>query len=210
MNFKTFLIGLTVAFGLPWVFAIAIPYVQMTNLEPVYFKESQDGFDGVYEFTRTGRTDGAAIYAGNGCALCHTQLIRTTAAGTDMYRNDWAGVPANAAEGIEDSRRETNPYDYAGEKFAYIGQGRVGQDLSNVAIRASKNAAAKGITSQQWLLDHLYNPRDFDYKSTCPSLAFMFDGSADRPKSEAKALAAYLMSMRKDNVIPTSLNPRKK
>lgn len=210
MNFKTFLIGLTVAFGLPWVFAVAIPYVRMTNLEPASFTEAQDGFDGVYEFARSGRTDGAPIYAANGCALCHTQLIRPTAAGTDMYRDDWAGVPANASEGIEDSRRETNPYDFTDEKFAYIGQGRVGQDLSNVAIRASKHASEKGITAQQWILEHLYNPRDFDYKSTCPSVSFMFDGSADRPKSEAKALAAYLLSMRKDNPIPTSLNPRKK
>ena len=210
MNFKTFLIGLSVAFGLPWVFAIAIPYVQMSNLESPVFEEMADGFDGVYEFTRSGRTDGAPIYAANGCALCHTQLIRPTSAGTDMYRQDWAGVPANAAEGIEDSRRETNPFDFTGEKFAYIGQTRVGQDLSNVAIRASQHGAKKGITGEQWLLNHLYNPRDYDYKSVCPSVSFMFNGSADRPKPEAKALAAYLMSMRKDNVIPASLNPRNK
>lgn len=210
MNFKTFLIGLTAAFGFPWVFAIAIPYIQMANLESPAFTEAQDGFDGVYEFTRTGRTDGAPVYAANGCALCHTQLIRPTYAGTDMYRKDWAGVPANAAEGIEDSRRETNPFDFAGEKFAYIGQGRVGQDLSNVAIRAGRYAAEDNITPEQWLLNHLYNPRDYDYKSVCPSVSFMFDGSADSPKPEAKALAAYLLSMRKDNPIPSSLNPRKK
>ncbi|MGJ8723987.1 MAG: cbb3-type cytochrome c oxidase subunit II [Roseibacillus sp.] len=210
MNFKTFLIGLSAAFGLPWVFAIAIPYVQMANLEAPTFNEAQDGFDGVYEFQRTGRTDGAPIYAANGCALCHTQLIRPSYAGTDMYREDWAGVPSNAAEGIEDSRRETNPFDFAGEKFAYIGQGRVGQDLSNVAIRAQRQGAEQAITPEQWLLNHLYNPRDYDYKSVCPSLSFMFNGSASKPKPEAKALAAYLLSMRKDNTIPTSLNPRKK
>lgn len=209
MNFKTFLIGLTAAFGLPWVFAIAIPYVQMTNLEPPQFNEAQDGFDGVYEFKRAGRIDGAPIYAANGCALCHTQLIRPSYAGTDMYREDWAGVPANASEGIEDSRRETNPFDFEGEKFAYIGQGRVGQDLSNVAIRASRKAAAQGISTEQWFLNHLYDPRDANYLSVCPSMAFMFDGSADKPKPNAKALAAYLMSMRKDNPIPTAINPRK-
>lgn len=208
MNFKTFLIGLTAAFGLPWVLAIAVPYVKMTNMEPPVFTELNDGFDGVYEFTRAGRTDGASIYGANGCALCHTQLIRPSYAGTDMYRMDWAGVPANASEGIEDSRRETNPFDFEGEKFAYIGQGRVGQDLSNVAIRASKQAKEQGISTEQWFLEHLYNPRDYDYKSVCPSVSFMFDGSADKPKSEAKALAAYLMSMRKDNPIPKSLNPR--
>ena len=209
MNFKTFLVGLSVAFGLPWVFAIAIPYVKMANLEAPEFVEDVDEVAGVYDFPRTGRTDGAPIYAANGCALCHTQLIRPTYAGTDMYREDWAGVPANKAEGIEDSRRETNPFDFKGEKFAYIGQTRVGQDLSNVAIRASSYGAEKGISAEKWLLNHLYDPRDYDYKSVCPSLSFMFNGSADKPKPEAKALAAYLLSMRKDNVIPASLNPRK-
>ncbi|GHC58425.1 cbb3-type cytochrome c oxidase subunit II [Roseibacillus persicicus] len=209
MNFKTFLLGLTAAFGLPWVLAVAIPYTQMAHLEPARFVEAADGFDGVYEFTRSGRTDGASIYASNGCALCHTQVIRPSYAGTDMYRKDWAGVPANAAEGIADSRRETNPYDFEGEKFAYVGQTRVGPDLSNVAIRAARRGAEKGIGAEQWFLEHLYNPRDYDYNSVCPSVSFLFDGSAAKPKSDAKALAAYLMSMRKDNVIPSSLNPRK-
>lgn len=208
MNFHTFLIGLIAAFGLPWFFAIAIPYVKMTKMDPVAFTEADDGFDGPYEFVRSGRTDGASIYAANGCALCHTQLIRPTSAGNDMYREGWAGVPGNAGEGIVDSRRETNPFDFTGEKFAYIGQGRVGQDLSNVAIRIEERATADGITPEKWVLAHLYNPRDYDYKSVCSSVAFMFDGSADRPKSDAKALAAYLLSMRKDNPIPKALNPR--
>ncbi|MBK1834900.1 cbb3-type cytochrome c oxidase subunit II [Roseibacillus ishigakijimensis] len=208
MKFKAFLGGLTVAFGLPWVLAVAIPYGKMANLEPVRFDENVDGFEGVYEFKRSGRTDGAGIYAANGCALCHTQLIRPSFAGTDMYREDWAGIPADPSNGIEDSRRETNPYDFAGEKFAYIGQSRVGPDLSNVAIRAAKRGQAEGITAKQWLLEHLYNPRNYDYQSVCPSVSFLFEGSADKPKSDAKALADYLLSMRKDNVIPKSLNPR--
>ena len=208
MNFKTFLIGLTVAFGLPWVVAIAVPYVRMSHLEPIDFDEEVDERTGAYEFARAGRTDGAAIYGANGCALCHTQLIRPTSAGTDMYRENWAGEPANAGEGTKDSRRETNPYDFSGEKFAYIGQGRVGQDLSNVAIRAAKNGAKQGITAEQWLLNHLYDPQETDYKSVCPSMSFMFKGSAKEPKPNAKALASYLMSMRKDNPIPQALNPR--
>lgn len=210
MNFKTFLIGLTAAFGLPWVFAIAIPYVKMANLESASFDEEKDGATGVYEFARAGRTDGASLYGANGCALCHTQLIRPTSAGTDMYRANWAGIPGNPGEGIADSRRETNPYDYEGEKFAYVGQSRVGQDLSNVAIRAAEYGAEKGMTAEEWLLQHLFDPREIDYKSVCPSMSFMFDGSVEQPKPNAKALAAYLLSMRKDNPIPQSLNPRSK
>lgn len=208
MKFSTFIIGLAATFGIPWFFIVATPFAKMSDLEPVEFVEASDGFDGVYEFARSGRTDGAPIYAANGCALCHTQVVRPTYAGTDMYRDNWAGVRGSAADGIADSRRETNPYDFAGEKFAYIGQGRVGQDLSNVAIRAAEYGAKEGLSAEQWLLNHLYDPRDFDYKSVCSSVSFMFDGSATKPKGDAKALAAYLLSMRKDNPVPNSLNPR--
>ncbi len=208
MKFNSFLICLAVAFGLPWVFVVAMPYVKMANLESASFVEEIDGVGGAYEFARAGRTDGASIYGANGCALCHTQLIRPTSAGTDMYREEWAGIVGNARDGIVETRRETNPFDFAGEKYAYVGQSRVGQDLSNVAIRAATRGAKKGVSAETWLLEHLYNPRDYDYKSVCSSMAFMFEGSANKPKSEAKALAAYLLSMRKDNPIPTSLNPR--
>lgn len=208
MNFKTFSLGIAATFGLPWVFAIAIPYAKMANLEPVEFTEAKDGFDGVYEFTRSGRTDGASIYAANGCALCHTQLIRPTYSGTDIYRKDWAGLPADPKNGIADSRRETNPYDFEGEKFAYIGQTRIGPDLSNFAIRADKAAAESEITPKEWVLQHLFDPREIRYNSVCPSSSFLFRGSASKPKSDANALAAYLLSMRKDNVIPASMNPR--
>jgi cbb3-type cytochrome oxidase cytochrome c subunit len=208
MNFQKFLIGLLVAFGLPWVLAIAIPYSRMANLPPVELQEEVDGESGYYEFTRPGRTDGASVYAGNGCTLCHTQLIRPTTAGTELWRDDWAGHPGDPANEIEDSRRETNPYDYAGEDFAYIGQTRIGPDLSNVALRAREEGEKAGMAADQWLLKHLYDPRSIDYLSVCPPSRFMFEGSVEKPKSEAKALAAYLLSMKKDTPIPAALNPR--
>jgi len=208
MNFKTFSLGLAATFGLPWVFAIAIPYAKMANLPVAEFTEAADGFDGVYEFDRSGRTDGASIYAANGCVVCHTQLIRPSYAGSELWRKDWAGVPADLANGIADTRRETNPYDYTGEKFAHVGQSRIGPDLSNVAIRAEAAASKAGVTSKEWMLQHLYDPREIQYNSVCSSVSFMFKGSASKPKSDASALAAYLLGLRKDNPIPTSLNPR--
>ena len=207
MNFKTFSLGLAATFGLPWVFAIAIPYTKMANLPAPEFTEAADGFDGVYEFARSGRTDGASIYAANGCAVCLTQLIRPTYAGSELWRKDWAGVPADPANGVADTRRETNPYDYTGEKIAQIGQSRIGPDLSNVAIRAEASAKEAGMTSKQWMLEHLYDPREIQYNSVCSSVSFMFKGAASKPKSDATALAAYLLGMRKDNAIPMSLNP---
>lgn len=209
MNFKKFLIGLLLAFGLPWSLAVAIPFVQMANLPPVELIEEIDGVSGYYEFTRSGRTDGASIYGANGCNQCHTQVIRPSYAGSEIHRKNWAGLPANPADGIPDTRRETNPFDYVGEDFAYVGQTRFGPDLSNIAIRARQYSAAEGSTPADWLMKHLYNPRDIDYLSFCPPSRFMFEDSVDKPKPEAKALVAYLLSLEKNYAIPASVNPRK-
>ena len=209
MNFKTFIIGLLVAFTVPWVAVIAVPSIKMANLKAIEFDEEIDGRTGVYEFTRSGSTNGAPVYAANGCAACHTQLVRPTSAGSDMYRELWAGVPADLANGIEDSQRETNAYDFAGEKIAQIGEQRVGPDLSNFAIRAEKQAGEQGITPRQFVLNHLFSPQEEEYKSVCSPLPFMFDGASTRPKSNAKSLADYLLSMRKDSPIPSSVNPRR-
>lgn len=208
MNFKKFLIGLLVAFGLPWVFAVAIPYARMAKLPPVEFIEEIDGKTGYYEFARSGRTDGASIYGANGCNQCHTQLIRPSYAGSEIHRDNWAGLPAVPADEIPDTRRETNPFDYVGEDFAFVGQTRIGPDLSNVAIRVSQYSQEAEITPTEWLMKHLYNPRDIDYLSSCPPSRFMFKGSVDKPRSEAKALVAYLLSLQKNDAIPASQNPR--
>lgn len=208
MNFKKFLIGLLAAFGFPWVLAVAIPYARMANLTPVEYIEEIDGVSGYYEFARSGRTDGASIYGANGCNQCHTQLIRPSYAGSEIHRTNWAGLPADPGNEIPDTRRETNPFDYVGEDFAFVGQTRIGPDLSNIAIRARQYSEKEGSTPTSWLMKHLYNPRDIDYLSSCPPSRFMFKGSVDKPKPEAKALVAYLMSMEKNYAIPASLNPR--
>ncbi|MDP0489532.1 MAG: hypothetical protein Q7Q71_00610 [Verrucomicrobiota bacterium JB023] len=228
MNFKTFVIGLAVAFGVPWVFALALPYAKMTSLEPVEFDEIQDERTGVYESKRVGRLDGAKHYAANGCASCHTQLIRPTYAGNEIHRKDWAGQPGDPANGVPDTRRETNPFDYDGEEFAFIGQTRIGPDLSNVAIRAEKAAAEMGISTEQWFLRRLYDPNEFFYETVCPPMTFMFkevdaisavdalpyeaseEGMAIVPKSQAESLVGYLLSLRKDEEIPANLDPRAK
>ena len=90
---------------------------------------------------RAGRVaDGAKVYAENGCYLCHTQVVRPTYAGNDLYRPDWGGLKTDADRG--DTRRETNAYDFYGEKFAQIGVMRMGPDLSNLGRRVETLYAA--------------------------------------------------------------------
>ena len=134
MTFRIFSLGLLGTFLWPWLLIIVVPYATMQRIERVEFNEEDDGRTGVYAPARPGRVaDGAKVYAANGCYACHTQLIRPTYAGSDVWRDDWAGM--KKTESNEETRRETTVYDYDGESFAQIGLTRTGPDLSNIGRR---------------------------------------------------------------------------
>src|SRR6478736_6456503 len=225
MSFRTFILGLSASFGVAWLAIIVVPYIKMRNLAPIQLNEATDGTTGIFFPKRTGRVaDGAQVYAENGCYLCHTQVIRPTYAGNDLYRADWAGLKADPERG--DTRRESNAYDFFGENFAQIGMSRLGPDLSNLGRRVETMYAA-GKDPSAWLYGHLYNPRlePKRWKSTCPSFRFMFEerkvrGNASNdalpvksaegtevvPNSDAKALVSFLLSLKKDQAVPAVLN----
>jgi cytochrome c oxidase cbb3-type subunit II len=224
MSFRTFVLCLSASFGVAWLAIIIVPYSKMRALEPIAMEEAE-GTNAVYIPKRAGRiTDGAEVYAANGCYQCHSQLIRPTYAGNDMFRPDWGGIAADEERG--DTRRETNAFDFAGEEFAQIGVSRIGQDLSNLARRV-ETIYAKGSSAEEWLYAHLYNPRMDPNRrnSGCPSFRFLFDvteikgnpsddalplpvedGMEITPKPEARALVSYLLSLKKDQPVPASLN----
>lgn len=232
MSLRTFILGLSASFGIAWLAMIVVPFIKMRNLAPIELNEATDGTTGIFYPKRAGRvTDGALIYAENGCYLCHTQLVRPTYAGNDLYHVDLGGLKADPERG--DTRRETNAYDFFGEKFAQVGVSRMGPDLSNLGRRVESKYAA-GKDPAKWLFAHLYNPRQEParWKSTCPSFRYMFDerkikggpsnealsvsiaeGTEVVPNSDAKALVSYLLSLKKDQAVPAVLNfapPKKK
>jgi len=224
MNLRTFILGLAASFGFAWLVLVVVPFFKMRNLEPIPFEEST-ATGKVFFPKRTGRvTDGSQVYAENGCYLCHTQVIRPTYAGKDMFFADWGGLANDADRG--DTRRETNAFDFIGEKFAHIGQTRLGPDLSNIARRVETSYVAKGQSPEAWLYAHLYNPRNNPklWQSTCPPHPFLFEkrkvaGQASDqaldvdtcegyevvPGSDARALVSYLMSLKKDQAVPPAL-----
>lgn len=224
MSLRTFILGLSASFGIAWLAIIVVPFIKMRNLAPIQLNEATDGATGIFYPKRTGRiVNGALVYAENGCYLCHTQVIRPTYAGNDLYRADWGGLKADPDRG--DTRRETNAYDFAGESFAQIGVSRMGPDLSNLGRRVESIYAA-GKDPAAWLFAHLYNPRlePQRWKSTCPSFRFMFterpvkgnpsinaisirdDGKTEVvPNEDAKALVSYLLSLKKDQAVPAVL-----
>lgn len=223
MSFRTFFLSLSASFGVAWLAIVIVPYFKMRSIEPVSMGEDATGTNAVYIPKRAGRiADGSQVYAANGCYLCHTQLIRPDYAGNDVFRADFAGFVDK--ENAVDTRRETNAFDYAGEKFAHIGINRMGPDLSNLAVRVENiYAKQKGISAEQWLYRFLYNPRYEPARShtNCPSFRFLFDekkvtgnpsdealpftgddGEEIVPNSEGKALVSYLLSLKKDNPVP--------
>ena len=231
MSLRTFILALSASFGIAWLAVVVVPYFKMRDLAPITLTEESDGATGVFFPKRTGRiADGAQVYAENGCYLCHTQVVRPTYAGNDLYRPDWGGLASDPDRG--DTRRETNAYDFFGEEFAQIGVMRMGPDLSNVGLRVETEYAKDG-SPEAWLYAHLYNPRNNPqlWKSTCPPHPFLFEKREIKgqpsndaldvetcenhelvPSSEARALISYLLSLKKDHKTPAALDfaPAKK
>ncbi|MCW1885413.1 hypothetical protein OKA04_11795 [Luteolibacter flavescens] len=227
MTFRSFALGLTLAFGIAWMSVVVVPFFSMRDVKPVAFDEAADGKTGIYFPKRTGRVaNGAEVYAANGCYLCHTQVIRTTDAGNDLGRPDWGGNKLDEARG--DTRRESTVFDYQGEKFAQIGVSRLGPDLFNVGLRVENYVKDTGENPKAWLLEHLYDARLDPAKSTskCPPHPFLFEekkiegqtpadavpapvkeGYAIVPTPAAEALVSYLLSMKHDDALPKAINP---
>ena len=226
MSFNTFFLGLSASFGVAWLAIIIVPFISMRSLEPLEMEDAE-GTNVVYIPKRAGRiADGAEVYAENGCYLCHTQLVRPTYAGNDMFRPDWGGLADDEDRG--DTRRETNAFDFPGEDFAKIGVTRMGPDLSNLGRRVEALYALEAnMEPDMWLYRHLYNPRwaPLRRSSTCPSFRFLFDetdvkgnpsnetlpfagknGGEISPGPDARALVSYLISLKKDQPVPASLD----
>lgn len=236
MSLRIFILGLLASFGVAWLAVVVVPFYKMRSLAPVTLDEATDGETGIFYPKRTGRTlNGAQVYAENGCYQCHTQLIRPTYAGNDLFRSDWGGLKADADRG--DTRRETNAYDFIGEEFAQLGVTRTGPDLSNLGRRLTQ-PEANIADPAGWLYQHLYRPWSLPecWNSTCPPHPFLFEivsargampddavpyeaiadpkyaaqlqaeGKAIVPGPDARALVSYLLSLKKDQKVPQTLN----
>lgn len=110
---------------------------------------------------------GRDFYGHNGCPYCHTQQIRYL--DRDVRR---FGAATLAWETV---------FDYP----HLWGTRRIGPDLSREG----------SVHSADWEFAHLYNPRHMTTDSVMPPFDWLFDGSPDRPRQEARDLVAYLESL---------------
>lgn len=228
MSLRSFILGLSISFGIAWLAVVVIPFFKMRNLGPVEYGTNSESAGELFFPKRTGRiVNGAAVYAANGCYLCHTQVVRPTYAGNDMFRPDWGGLANDEDRG--DTRRETNAWDFLGESYAHIGVARMGQDLSNFGRRLEANYLEQGQSPEGWIFHHLYRPHNRAdlriSRATCPPHPFLFEkrkitgqpsidaldveteeGCEIVPGPDVKALASYLMSLKKDDPVPAQFD----
>ena len=204
-KFWKLLLTLGLAFAIPWLVLVLGPYLALSDIEPVAYAEEELPENGstVYPDStlyRHGASDyGRDIYASEGCAYCHTQVVRPTYAGPDMWRPGWGG---REDEGLA---RETRPQDYQSEEFALLGYQRIGQDLSNVGSR---------VESREMMHRHMIDPKGIDSNSGMPAYVHLYkespygkgiqasNGKTYIPTEKAEALVDYLISLKKDQPIP--------
>lgn len=212
MNFRTFILGLAASFGLPWLCLIVIPAMKYQQLTPIVYDKDRDGVEGIYPPAPV-NGQGQLVYIREGCNQCHTQMIRPVQLGLDGWYKGWGqDQEAKPAAAV----RPTEMRDYLSEKYALLGIQRVGQDLANYGWRAPDANA---------LHVHLYAPLAVHDWSTMPAYKHLYKlqkiqgpvseqalklpkkfappaGYEVVPTEEANRLVEYLLSLKKDYVIP--------
>jgi len=107
--------------------------------------------------------------------------------------------------------------DYLYDATVLTGDRRHGPDLANIGARQPghfaaswKFASTNGVDElRAWHFKHLADPRSVSPGSTMPSYKWLFEekGGKLRPKTDAEALVAYLMSLRQDVSLPNAPLP---
>ena len=211
MNFRSFILGLAAAFGLPWLCLIVIPVVKYQQLTPVAYDKDKDGVEGMFPPAPI-NGQGQLVYVREGCNQCHTQMIRPSQLGLDGWYKGWG----QDQEARPVAARPNVLRDYLSEKYALLGIQRVGPDLTNFGWRAPEAAA---------LHAHLYAPRSVHDWSTMPAYTQLYTlqkiqgpvsnnalklpkkfappaGYEVVPTPEADRLVEYLLSLKRDYPVP--------
>jgi cytochrome c oxidase cbb3-type subunit 2 len=191
--------GAFLLFGTSWLGLVAYPYLTFAGL-----RQSKDDATGALapQGNPGTATQGARVYAANGCFYCHSQYIREKNEGNDIDRK-WG-------------TRRTVARDYMFDQQVFLGTSRLGADLTNVGVRQ---------TDPQWFYRILYDPRSMSREVSMPDYRWLFETreiqgqpSADAvklegemappsgyevvPTAEGKALVGYLLSLKKNYPLP--------
>jgi cytochrome c oxidase cbb3-type subunit 2 len=194
--------GTFLTFASAWLGFVAYPYVKLGRLQPVTDENTGD----VSPPPMSGlAVAGQKVYAANGCVTCHSQDVRPAYLTSDIVK--------------ELGPRRTVARDYLRDQPAFTGLLRIGQDLANYGLE--KRAA-----TLHEIHRHLYDPTAVVAESVMPSYRYLYKmrkisgqpsndaltgltgPHAPRPDFEvvptedAKMLAAYLLSLKRDYPLP--------
>ena len=130
---------------------VAVSFGGLVEIVPLFFqKQTTQPLEGMKPWNAL-QLEGRDIYIREGCYVCHTQMIRPFRAETERY-----GHYSVAGESVWE-----HPFLW--------GSKRTGPDLARVG----------GRYSDQWHMDHMYNPRDVVPESNMPSFPWLFDNTLD-------------------------------
>jgi cytochrome c oxidase cbb3-type subunit 2 len=224
---RKFLFALAGAFSVPWLMVIIIPALHaQKRLVPRPYVKDRDGIEGVYPSTTIDR-QGQLVFIREGCAQCHTQMIRPSFAGiTDGWKKGWG---ADQSEQPKHVVRPSTWEDYMGEPVAPLGIQRVGPDLANYGYRAPRHEdgtmdraaihlklfAPRATKETSWSImpsfRHLYKVKPIEGNGSPTALNVPTDLPKDYrpakgyevvPTEAAEQLVDYLLSLKKDSPVP--------
>jgi cytochrome c oxidase cbb3-type subunit II len=200
-------LGLFATMACSWTGFVLAPQLQLGGLTQTNTVVVGDALTQTYPLPLPGEAHaGAEVYRANGCAACHTEIVRSPVRppdpdlGPDIQRN-W-GVRRSLAE------------DYLFEQPVMLGSQRIGPDLANFGRRSDTNG----------IYLRLYDPGLITHGSVMPPFRFLFEirkiglfpspealvlpdqdapptGYEVVPSAQARALAAYLLSLRQDGYL---------
>ncbi|HEY3864146.1 MAG TPA: cbb3-type cytochrome c oxidase subunit II [Verrucomicrobiae bacterium] len=197
-------LGLFATMAVSWIGFILTPQMQLTGLSQTNTVAVGNTLPETYPVAPSGEAHaGAEVYRANGCAACHTQMVRPSDLGSDL-RQEW-GVRRSVAE------------DYLLREPVMPGSVRIGPDLANYASRADTNDINR-------LYLRLYDPKQITHGTLMPPYRFLFDtrkilffpstnafvppdadappaGYEIIPRPEARALVAYMLSLRQNGYL---------
>lgn len=202
-------VGVLLTFASSWLGLVVYPILVLGRMQPLPDEDT----GGVFPPTLSGlAVAGQRVYAANGCLYCHSQQVRPAALSTDIEK----GLGPRRTVALDSLRAQP----------VFLGTMRTGPDLTNVGVRQP---------DANWHHRHLYDPRSVTDWSIMPSFRFLYKtkqiqgqpsddavkgltgplapptGNEVVPTDEAKALVAYLLSLKRNYPLPESpLPPAKK
>jgi cytochrome c oxidase cbb3-type subunit 2 len=207
------------ALAVSWLGFVLAPQLQLGRQSEVTVETTGQ----IYPSMRSGLArQGEAVYRANGCFYCHSQQVRPRGFGSDVARG-WGGRPGEVQSVDQDylyDRPVMLGSQRVGPDLANIGL----RQANSMAGLHTTNEVILRQASERMLLAHLYNPQATMPGSMMPPFRFLFEqrklqvgekpspdalpamagvpaGYEVVPTDDARALAAYLLSLRSDAVL---------